>query len=319
VTFFSKKRKKERLLKKKKQKMPFVKLVKNKAYFKRFQVQYRRRREGKTDFRARRQMVLQDKTKYGAPKYRLVVRFTNKDIIAQSVHAEVVGDKVLQAAYAHELPVFGLNHGLTNYAAAYSTGLLLARRTLTALKIADKFAGNQTTGEFKEPRDKKDDQGEGRFPFRAILDVGLARTTTGAKIFGVMKGVVDGGIAVPHKPNRFPGFNKAKGAFNSKILRERIFGGHVANWMKKVADKKKENPDQKVLEFSKFGAAVKAADLEGLYKKVHEAIRKDPTKRVPRKNNVAGRKNYGTKRLTAKERRANVEKKISALRKKLKA
>merc|ERR1712000_442004 len=111
------------------------------------------------------------------------------------------------------------------------------------------------------------------FPFRAILDVGLARTTTGAKIFGVMKGVVDGGIAVPHKPNRFPGFNKAKGSFNSKILRERIFGGHVANWMKKVADKKKENPDQKVLEFSKFGAAFKPADVEGLYKKVHEAIR----------------------------------------------
>merc|ERR1712000_634629 len=144
---------------------------------------------------------------------------------------------------------------------------------------------------------KQDDEGEGRFPFRAILDVGLARTTTGAKIFGVMKGVVDGGIAVPHKPNRFPGFNKAKGSFNSKVLRERIFGGHVANWMKKVADNKKENPDQKV----------------------HEAIRKDPSKRVARKNNAAGRKNYGKKRLTHTERRAAVEKKISALRKKLKA
>ena len=299
--------------------MPFVKLVKNKAYFKRYQVQYRRRREGKTDFRARRQMVLQDKTKYGAPKYRLVVRFTNRDIIAQIVHAEVVGDKVLQAAYAHELPAFGLSHGLTNYAAAYATGLLLARRTLTKLKIADKFDGNKTDGEYVEPRDKQDDEGEGRFPFRAILDVGLARTTTGAKIFGVMKGVVDGGIAVPHKPNRFPGFNKAKGAFNSKVLRERIFGGHVANWMKKVADKKKENPDQKVLEFSKFGAAFKPADVEGLYKKVHEAIRKDPSKRVARKNNAAGRKNYGKKRLTHTERRAAVEKKISALRKKLKA
>ena len=29
--------------------MPFVKLVKNNAYFSRFQVKYRRRREGKTD------------------------------------------------------------------------------------------------------------------------------------------------------------------------------------------------------------------------------------------------------------------------------
>lgn len=297
--------------------MPFVKLVKNKAYFKRFQVQYRRRREGKTDFRARRQMVLQDKTKYGAPKYRLVVRFTNKDIIAQIVHAEVVGDKVLQAAYAHELPVFGLNHGLTNYAAAYATGLLLARRTLTTLKIADKFEGNKTDGEYKEVRDKKDDEGEGRFPFRAILDVGLARTTTGAKIFGVMKGVVDGGIAVPHKPNRFPGFNKKKGEFNSKVLRERIFGGHVAAWMKKVADQKKENPDQKTVQFNKFGAAVKAADLEGLYKKVHEAIRKEPTKKAAKKDNSKNRKDYSKKRLTTAQRAEAVAAKIKTLRKKL--
>lgn len=35
--------------------------------------------------------------------------------------------------------------------------------------------------------------------FRAFLDVGLARTTTGARIFGVMKGAVDGGIDVPHR------------------------------------------------------------------------------------------------------------------------
>jgi large subunit ribosomal protein L5e len=299
--------------------MPFVKVVKNKAYFKRFQVKYRRRREGKTDFRARRQMVLQDKTKYGAPKYRLVVRLTNKDVIAQIVHAEVAGDKVLMAAYSHELPAFGLSHGLTNYAAAYATGLLLARRTLTKLKIADKFEGNKTTGDFVEVRDKKDDEGEGRFPFRAILDVGLARTTTGAKIFGVMKGVVDGGVAVPHKPNRFPGFNKAKGEFNAKVLRERIFGGHVATFMKKIADQKKDNADFKTNQFSKFGAAVKPTELEALYKKVHEAIRKDPTKRVAAKNNEKARKDYSKKRLTVPQRREAVAKKIQTLRKKLSA
>ena len=32
------------------------------------------------------------------------------------------------AAYAHELPRYGVKVGLTNYAAAYCTGLLLARR-----------------------------------------------------------------------------------------------------------------------------------------------------------------------------------------------
>ena len=36
-------------------------------------------------------------------------------------------------------------------------------------------------------------------PFRAYLDVGLARTTTGARVFGAMKGAVDGGLEIPHR------------------------------------------------------------------------------------------------------------------------
>ena len=61
----------------------FIKLVKNKAYFKRYQVKFKRRREGKTDYYARKRLVVQDKNKYNTPKYRLIVRFTNKDIICQ--------------------------------------------------------------------------------------------------------------------------------------------------------------------------------------------------------------------------------------------
>ena len=37
----------------------YVKVVKNKAYFKRFQVKFRRRREGKTDYYARKRLVIQ--------------------------------------------------------------------------------------------------------------------------------------------------------------------------------------------------------------------------------------------------------------------
>ena len=41
----------------------------------------------------------------------------------------------MAAAYSHELPEFGLDAGLTNYAAAYATGLLLARRVLTKFEL----------------------------------------------------------------------------------------------------------------------------------------------------------------------------------------
>jgi large subunit ribosomal protein L5e len=71
--------------------MPFVKVVKNKAYFKRYQVKYRRRREGKTDYRARKRLICQDRNKYNSPKYRLVVRFTNKHCICQIIYSEIVG------------------------------------------------------------------------------------------------------------------------------------------------------------------------------------------------------------------------------------
>ena len=74
--------------------MGFVKVVKNKAYFKRFQVKYRRRREGKTDYFARKRLIVQNKNKYNTPKYRLIVRFTNTNIIAQVAYATIQGDKV---------------------------------------------------------------------------------------------------------------------------------------------------------------------------------------------------------------------------------
>mmetsp|Transcript_2637 Transcript_2637/g.2904 ORF Transcript_2637/g.2904 Transcript_2637/m.2904 type:complete len:89 (+) Transcript_2637:77-343(+) len=67
--------------------MAFVKVLKNAAYFKRFQVARRRRREGKTDYHARRKMVRQDKNKFNNRKYRLIVRFTNKRCIVQCASA----------------------------------------------------------------------------------------------------------------------------------------------------------------------------------------------------------------------------------------
>lgn len=292
--------------------MPFVKIVKNKAYFKRFQVQYRRRREGKTDYRARRQMVLQDKTKFGSPKYRFVVRFTNKDIVAQITHAKIKGDDVICAAYAHELKQYGITHGLTNYAAAYATGLLCARRVLSKLKIDKEFEGaKEATGAFAEVRTKKDDQddSETRFPFKAILDIGLARTTTGARIFGVMKGAVDGGVAIPHRPNRFPGFDRKKGELNAKAHRDRIFGKHVADYLKMV----KESNDDSGMFTSMIKAGITPESIEGIYKKAHAAIRANPLAVKKEKKNVA-KKAFATKKSTKTEKKANAAKKVAAIR-----
>jgi large subunit ribosomal protein L5e len=126
--------------------MAFVKLVKNKAYFMRFQTKFKRRREGKTDYFARKRLVIQDKDKYNTPKYRLVARITAKRVIAQVVYSTLLGDKVFCSADSYELKKWGLTSGLSNYAAAYSTGLLLARRLLKKVELDGQYAGNTNYG-----------------------------------------------------------------------------------------------------------------------------------------------------------------------------
>merc|ERR1712110_1317694 len=129
------------------------------------------------------------KNKYNFKRYRFVVRITNKDVICQIAYAKIQGDVILAAAYAHELPRYGMPVGLTNYPACYATGLLLARRLLKKLGLDEHYTGKEEVdGEVYNVEEVVD----GPKPFKALLDVGLARTSTGARIFSALKGAVDG-------------------------------------------------------------------------------------------------------------------------------
>merc|ERR1712141_157991 len=75
------------------------------------------------------------------PKYRMIVRTSNKDICCQIAYARVEGDRIVESAYSHELPHYGVKVGLTNYAAAYCTGLLLARRVLKKFNLDGMYEG----------------------------------------------------------------------------------------------------------------------------------------------------------------------------------
>lgn len=138
---------------------------------------------------------------------------------------------------------FGLTAGLTNYASAYATGLLLARRVLTQLKMNDIYKTNTNVdGNMYDVNEKFENGDYDRRPFKAILDVGLAPTTTGNRVFGVVKGAADGGIYVPHSnrrfPGNFPGEDGGAGTYEPEVHRDRIFGKHIDNYMKELkADK----------------------------------------------------------------------------------
>lgn len=293
--------------------MGFVKVVKNKQYFKRYQVKFKRRREGKTDYFARKRLVAQDKNKYNTPKYRLVVRLSNRDVTCQVAYSRIEGDKIMCAAYSHELPKYGIKVGLTNYAAAYCTGLLLARRLLNKLKLDQLYVGTtEITGEEFIVEDV--DKGPGAF--KCYLDVGLARTSTGARVFGAMKGAVDGGLNIPHSSKRFPGFDPESKEFNAEILRQHIFGQHVADYMRSLAEEDDEAYKRQFSVYIKHG--INADSIEGLYKKCHEAIRADPVRKVVAKKEHP-KKRWTQKKLTLEQRKAKIAKQKAEFLKKIEA
>lgn len=287
--------------------MAFVKIVKNKAYFSRYQVKYRRRREGKTDYQARRRLILQDKNKYNTPKYRLVVRFSNKNVIAQMVRAKIEGDFVYAAAYGTELTRYGIPVGHSNYAAAYAVGLLLARRTLAKFGLADKYQGQvKPDGEDYNVEPIED----GPRPLHAVLDTGLKRTSTGSRVFATLKGCVDGGIAIPHSVTRYAGYDAEGKKLKADVLRSHIFGGHVAAHMKQLKEEDSATFERKFSQYIKN--KITADDVEKLYAKAHAAIRANPAP-APKKAAVEGAKHkrYHAKKLTHKQRASNVRIKLT--------
>jgi len=253
------------------------------------------------------------------------VRRTNQKIICQVVWSTIAGDKVKVSADSFELKRFGLTAGLTNYAAAYCTGLLTARRLLTLLDEENKKRNinstmaktfnlvPETTGEYVNISELAQKKNVEQKPFTCFLDLGLARATVGNRVFAALKGAVDGGIHIPHSDKIFPkagkkgdkkegkGGKEAKETKDSKggsanPLRDRIFGVHVQNYMEKLKkDKTLFTKQFSVWERTLTDSKVKT--LEELYKKVHAAIRGNPTRVVKPKKNVVKHKT-GTEKNT---------------------
>ncbi len=131
-----------------------------------YRVKLRRRREGKTDYQARKALVI-------SRKPRLVTRFSLKNVTVQIVVAKLHGDEVLAAANSRELvKTYGWKAPTGNVPAAYLTGLLCGLKA------------------------KAKDVEE------AILDIGLISPTKGSKIFAALSGVLDAGVDVPHSEEK---------------------------------------------------------------------------------------------------------------------
>lgn len=301
--------------------MPFVKVVKDKAYFKRFQVKFRRRREGKTDYRQRHKLITQAKNKYNSPKYRFAVRFSNRFVQCQVIYAEIEGDKVICQASSRELPKYGLTVGLKNYSACYCTGLLMARRLLKQVGLAEMYEGNdEPDGEVVSTKLNGrtffvEEVDEDRKPFRCFLDVGIKNTTTGANVFGCLKGASDGGLDIPHNEKRFPGYIRDNKSYDAETHKSRIMGEHVADYMREMQE---DDEEQYKVHFAKWiEAGHEPDDLEELYEEVHSAIRENPARTEIAKFTGFDKSFKKAVKKTYAQRRADADAKKAALRENL--
>lgn len=129
----------------------------------------RRRREGKTDYKARLGVI-----KSSLP--RIVIRKTNRYIIVQLVETDIAQDKIIVSVSSKDLLGKGwpkeLEGSLKNLSAAYLTGILLANKA------------------------KKKE--------KCILDIGLQRNIHRGRLYATLKGLIDGGMEIPHNQDCLP-------------------------------------------------------------------------------------------------------------------
>ncbi|XP_067829911.1 large ribosomal subunit protein uL18A-like [Heptranchias perlo] len=240
----------------------------------------------------------------------MIVRISNRDIVCQVAFAKIEGDMIVCAAYSHELPRYGVKVGLTNYAAAYCTGLLLARRLLNKFGLDKLYEGQvEVTGdEFNE----ESITGKPAV-FSCYLDAGLTRTTTGNKAFGAMKGAVDGGLSIPHSTKRFPGYDSESKEFNAELHRRHIFGLNIADYMRQLIEEDEDIYKRQFSQYIKNG--ITPETMEGIYKTAHHQIRANPIHEKKPKESVVKPKRWNRAKLSLSQRKDRVaQRKASFLR-----
>ena len=134
----------------------------------------RRRREGLTDYRARRRAITSEKP-------LLVVRISNKNVSSQFVRPTVKGDVVLSSTHSRELAKKGWHGSPKSTPACYLLGLLAGKKALAA-GVNEAVAYN-----------------------------GLVPFIKGSRIAALLKGVVDAGVRVPVGEEAFPSPERLSG------------------------------------------------------------------------------------------------------------
>jgi len=274
------------------------------SYMRNFQTKRRRRREGKTDYQHRRNLLRQDCTQHTNVKSRLVVRATNTKVICSIVKAFIDGDRVVAQADSSELKNFGVDFGLTNHFAAYATGFLCARRALNSNGLDKFYEPNTEVGEYKLTEDVDDEHKA----YKVYLDIGLARASKGANVFIAMKGASDAGLFIPHSETKFYGFSEEKG-LDSNELRDRIFMKSNIDYMISLRENSKDAYQR---QFGGYIAKnIEPESIVAKYEACLKQISENPVAKKTEKKDRTSHFSSKVSRLSCAERKARAAAKIA--------
>ena len=167
-------------------------------------VQYRRKRAGRTNYKKRLDMLK-------SRKPRLVVRKSNKRILAQIIEYAEDGDRINAAADSNDLKGFGWKYSGKNLPASYLTGFLCAKRSMAK--------GNK----------------------EAVMDMGLQPSIKGSSLYAALKGAVDAGLQIPTGEKILPDEKRITGAHIADYatkLDKKDYDKRFSGYLKAGADPK---------------------------------------------------------------------------------
>ena len=147
------------------------------AYGKSQRLRPKRRRQGKTDYHRRLRLL-----RSGAP--RAVVRISNTQVICQLVSYNPGGDAILHSVNGKSLTdscAWPEDASKKSIPACYVAGYALGKKAVSA--------GNH----------------------EAVLDIGLAASSPGSRVFSALKGMIDAGLDIPHGTSVLPNEERLSG------------------------------------------------------------------------------------------------------------
>lgn len=144
-----------------------------------YTISFRRKRQGRTNYRKRLKILLSN-------KLRLVVRKSLKNFQASVIEYDQKGDRILFMVSSNTLSKLGWSYESANLPSAYLVGLLAGKEAIK------------------------------KGIHEVILDIGFNKSTKGSSLYAALAGAIDAGLKIPFDPEVLPPKDRIAGEHIAK-------------------------------------------------------------------------------------------------------